>query len=144
MRITGWREDFNHQHRDLRMEKGVQYGDLLMYVDFNYVANVARLNAATLATLASALPWPKEIKVVTKNLDNNTTLTWQAGKSAPAGMECGVVPRAIASPMQEHARVERGHDGDAAWCRKDDVIIRVEMVDGARHGSVAVPPLPAR
>ena len=54
VRFTEWRANFDHQHQDVRIENGKQYGDLLKYVDFNYVANVARLNAATLATLASA------------------------------------------------------------------------------------------
>ena len=53
VRFTEWRENFDHQHQNVRVENGIQYGDLLQFVDFDYVANVARLNAATLATLAS-------------------------------------------------------------------------------------------
>ena len=52
VRITEWHENFNHQHQNVRVENGIQYGDLLQFVDFNYVANVARLNAATLADFA--------------------------------------------------------------------------------------------
>ena len=58
VRFTEWREDFNHQHQNVREENGVQYGDLLKYVDFDYVARVARLNAATMAVLADAPPAP--------------------------------------------------------------------------------------
>ena len=54
VRFTEWRENFNHQHQDVRTENGIQYGDLIEYDDFPYMANVARLNAAALATLASA------------------------------------------------------------------------------------------
>ncbi|HEX3472588.1 MAG TPA: M20/M25/M40 family metallo-hydrolase, partial [Silvibacterium sp.] len=54
VRFTEWREDFNHQHQNVRTENGVEYGDLLKFVDFDYVARVARLNAATMAVLASA------------------------------------------------------------------------------------------
>ena len=51
VRFTEYREDFHHQHENPRTEKGIEYGDLPKFVDFEYVANVARLNAATLATL---------------------------------------------------------------------------------------------
>ncbi len=52
IRFTEWRENFDHQHQKLRTENGIEYGDLLKFVDFNYVTNVARINAVTLATLA--------------------------------------------------------------------------------------------
>ena len=54
VRFTEFREDYNHQHQNVRTENGIEYGDLPKFVDFEYVAQVARLNAATLASLASA------------------------------------------------------------------------------------------
>jgi len=48
------RENFNHQHQTLRTENGIEFGDLPEVRDFDYVAKVARLNALTLAALASA------------------------------------------------------------------------------------------
>ena len=62
VRFTEWREDFNHQHQNVRVEDGIRYGDLLEFVDFNYVARVARLNAATMAELASAPPEPVNVQ----------------------------------------------------------------------------------
>ena len=53
VRFTEFRESFNHQHQNVRSENGIEYGDLPKFVNFDYVANVARLNAATLAALAS-------------------------------------------------------------------------------------------
>ncbi len=82
VRFTEWREDFNHQHQNVRMENGVEYGDLLKFVDFHYVARVARLNAATMATLAAAPPPPSNVQIVASNLDNNTTLRWTAARGA--------------------------------------------------------------
>jgi hypothetical protein len=52
VRFTEYREDFTRQHQDVRTENGINYGDTLDHVDFDYVANVARINAATLASLA--------------------------------------------------------------------------------------------
>ena len=49
VRFTEFREDFHHQHQNIRTENGIEYGDLAKFVDFDYVAHVARLNAATLA-----------------------------------------------------------------------------------------------
>ena len=145
VRFTEWREDFNHQHQTVRVENGVDYGDLLKYVDPHYVANVARLNAATLATLASAPPPPTDVKVVTKNLDNNTTLTWQPGTGAPAGTAYRIVWRAIANPSWEQAQtVTEPSNTVTLPISKDNVIFGVEAVDAAGHRSVAVPPLPAR
>ena len=144
VRFTEWREDFNHQHQDPRTESGVQYGDLLKYVDFRYVASVARLNAATLATLASAPPPPEQVKVVTRNLDNNTTLTWQAGQGAPTGAAYRVVWRPVASPDWQYARLVSSGTTVTLPVSKDNVIFGVESVDTAGHRSVAVPPLPAR
>ena len=83
VRITEWREDFNHQHQDVRIENGVQFGDLLQFVDFGYVAEVAKLNAATLATLAAAPCMPADFKIVATKLENGTTLSWKAPAGAP-------------------------------------------------------------
>ena len=52
VRFTEYRENYNHQHQNVRTENGIEYGDLPKFVDYDYVANVARLNAATLASLA--------------------------------------------------------------------------------------------
>ena len=60
VRFTEYRENYNHQHQNVRTENGVEYGDLPKFVDYDYVANVARLNAATLASLASAPAPPGE------------------------------------------------------------------------------------
>ena len=54
VRFTEYRENYNHQHQNVRTENGVEYGDLPKFVDYDYTANVARVNAATLASLASA------------------------------------------------------------------------------------------
>src|SRR6202000_217688 len=85
VRFTEWREDFNHQHQNVRTENGVEYGDLFKFVDFHNVPRVPGLNAATLATLAYAPPAPVNVRVVTKNLDNNTTLEWNGGQTAAQG-----------------------------------------------------------
>src|SRR6202046_3286027 len=78
VRFTELREDFHHQHQDVRTENGIEYGDVLKFVDFDYVANVARLNAATLAALAAAPAPPANVHLQAKDLENDSTLTWDA------------------------------------------------------------------
>lgn len=79
VRFTEPNEDFRHQHQNVRIENGIQYGDLPQFVDFDYVANVARVNAAALAVLASAPARPKNVTMTT-GLSNDTELKWDASK----------------------------------------------------------------
>ena len=92
VRFTEFREDYNHQHQNVRTENGIEYGDLPKFVNFEYVAHVARLNAATLASLASAPAPPANVKMLTKDLENDTTLTWDASTGRPLTRSSGVRP----------------------------------------------------
>jgi hypothetical protein len=58
IRFTERSEDYLHQHEDVRVDGGVQYGDLAEFVDFDYLANVARLNLAFVSEGAGAPPPP--------------------------------------------------------------------------------------
>ena len=78
VRFTEFRENYNHQHQNVRTENGIEYGDLPKFVDYDYTANVARLNAATLASLASAPAPPANVRLLTKELQNDSTLAWDA------------------------------------------------------------------
>jgi len=82
-RFTEPRENFNHEHRDVEVINGVQFGDLAEFVDFNYVARVARVNGAALWALATNPGTPKNLQIhVTPPAGfsgiNTTTLTWNA------------------------------------------------------------------
>src|SRR5918993_3598911 len=88
VRFTETNEDYRHQHQNVRIENGIQYGDLPEFVDFGYAANVARVNAAALATLALAPARPKGVGLVTARLTNDTDLKWESNKEADlAGYE---------------------------------------------------------
>jgi len=149
VRFTEWREDFNHQHQNVRVENGVQYGDLLKFVDFHYVARVARVNAATMATLAAAPPPPEKVEIVVSNLDNNTTLRWTAGEGAPVGTRYQAVWRPLAAPNWERFTASGIHPDGAQYTvtlpiSKDNAIFGVRAVDEAGHASLAVVPMPVR
>jgi len=78
LRFTEPNEDFNHQHQNIRKENGVMIGDLPEYDDFNYIAKVTRVNAAALASLSLAPAAPQKVQVRTAQLENDTSLLWQA------------------------------------------------------------------
>lgn len=80
VRFTEVNEEFRHQHQNVRVENGVQFGDLPEFVDFGYVANVARVNAASLAALAWAPSRPTGVTIVAQRLSNDTELRWDANK----------------------------------------------------------------
>jgi Zn-dependent M28 family amino/carboxypeptidase len=63
IRFTEAIENYTREHEDVRTENGVRYGDVLDAVDFTYLAQVARLNAITMAALAMAPPPPSEVKI---------------------------------------------------------------------------------
>ena len=63
VRVTEAVENYTRQHQDLRTQNGLAYGDVISGVDFPYLAQVTRLNAITLAALASAPAPPLDVKI---------------------------------------------------------------------------------
>ena len=101
-RFTEPRENFDHEHQNTQVVNGVQFGDLIQFVDFNYVARVAGVNAAALWSLATSPSTPKNVVIhvtAPPNLagTNLTTLTWNANPEPNlAGYE--IVSRETTSP----------------------------------------------
>jgi hypothetical protein len=143
VRFTEFREDFHHQHQNVRTENGVEFGDLPKFVDFEYVARVARLNAATLASLAAAPAPPANVHLLTKDLENESTLTWEA---SPGGRAAGyeVLWRDTTSPEWEHVQKVDSVLRTTLKLSKDNVIFAVRAVDAEGHRSLPVVPLPER
>jgi hypothetical protein len=141
VRFTEFREDFDHQHQTPRTENGIEYGDLVKYVDFEYVAHVARLNAATLASLASAPAAPANVKMATKNLDNDTILAWEPSSGASS---YEVVWRATNAADWEYVQTISKAGRATLPVSKDNVIFGVRAVDRAGHRSLPVLPTPER
>ncbi|MEP7316415.1 MAG: M28 family peptidase [Sphingomicrobium sp.] len=70
-------ENYDHQHQDLRTEKGVEYGDTVEKMDFSYLRKVTQLNVAALAAIASAPPPPEP--TVEGAVSTDTTVKWTRG-----------------------------------------------------------------
>ena len=143
VRFTEYREDYNHQHQNVRTANGIEYGDLPKFVNYDYIAAVARLNAATLASLASASAPPGKVRLLTKELENDSTLTWE---SSPGGRANSyeVLWRATTSPEWEHVEAEGNVLRATVPRSKDNVIFAVRAVDQEGHRSLPMVPLPER
>jgi hypothetical protein len=122
----------------------IEYGDFLKYVDFHYVANVARLNAASLATFASAPGEPTQVHVLTRALDNNTELTWSPPAGAPAGTTYEILMRPTTAPDWTSLQSAGTQTSIKLPISKDNTIFGVRSTDPAGHKSPAVYPLPTR
>jgi hypothetical protein len=143
VRFTEYREDYHHQHQNVRTENGIEYGDVPKFVDYDYVEHVARLNAGTLASLAAAPGPPVNVHLLAKELENDSTLTWEASAGGLAtGYE--VVWRATSSPEWEHAQNVGNVTRATMKLSKDNVIFGVRAVDQAGHRSLTVVPVPER
>ena len=153
VRFTEWRENFNHQHQNVRTEGGIEYGDLLKFDDFTFIANVARLNMATLATLAKSPGEPHNVRVVTTNLDNNTTLKWDPPTAFTGNVRYQILWRETAINDWQYSTDAAAFPAigkDAAVTAatlpvsKDNVFFGVRACDTNGHCSAAVTPVPER
>ncbi|NNE03522.1 MAG: M28 family peptidase [Eudoraea sp.] len=63
IRIMEAHENYTQQHQDIRVENGINYGDVLEHVNFEYAKKLTAVNAINLASLAWAPPAPKEVKI---------------------------------------------------------------------------------
>lgn len=104
VRVTEAAEHYHRQHQDLRTENGVVYGDTIDGVDFAYLARVTKLNAMTMASLASAPRPPREVKI-DGAVSANTTLTWTA---SPGAASYVVWWRETTSPVWQHSEFVAG------------------------------------
>ena len=142
VRFTEPNENWNHQHQDVRVENGIQYGDLPGFVDFPYVAQVARVNGAALAALALAPSTPADVQMEVRPYQVETTLRWKANPE-PDVAGYRVVWRATAAADWEHSR-DVGNVTTATLpdVLKDDYQFGVEAYDRDGNVSVAAYPKP--
>ena len=126
VRITEAHEDYTRQHQDLRTENGIHYGDTIDGVDFIYLAQVTRLNAITLAAMASA-PMPPKGVTIEGAVTPNTTVKWQA---VPGAARYRVWWRSTTEPQWQHSREVAG---DAT-----QVVLKNVVIDDGFFGVSAV------
>jgi len=144
VRFTEPVEDWRHQHQDVRVENGVQLGDLPEFVDFGYVAKVARVNGAALASLALGPSAPKGVELENLRLENDSTLRWTANPE-PDVAGYRILWRDTTSPTWQHSKdVGKVLRATIEGVSKDNVVFGVQAYNRDGHASVAVFPKPYR
>ncbi len=142
VRFTEMNENFDRQHQDVRNENGRDFGDLPDFADYSYIQKVCRMNLAVLANIAEAPAAPQNVGIVTTDLTNNTTLKWEAPKSAkPAGYY--VLMRETISPYWER-KIYVTETQITLPYSKDNYFFGLQAVDAEGHESAIVFPKPVR
>lgn len=147
VRLTEPNEAYTRQHQNVRQQDGVAFGDVPERVDFPYVARVARVNGAAIATLALAPPAPATASLVTERLESDTTVRWSAVAADDlAGYE--VVWRDTTEPRWQRSRFVPADQTSLSLpgLSKDDWHFGVRAIDRQGHRSpvtFSLPPAPA-
>jgi len=142
VRITEMNENYNHQHQDVRTEKGVVYGDLPEFMDFEYLRKNTAMNLANLANLAKSPSMPQEVKVEVRKLTNGTELSW---KAPVAGKPKGyyVVMRETTSAVWQKKFFTTATEISLPYT-KDNYFFGVQAVSEGGNEGLPVVPVPGR
>ncbi|MEL7020423.1 MAG: M28 family metallopeptidase [Bacteroidota bacterium] len=102
VRIMETHENYNRQHQNIRTENGIQYGDVITGVNFEYAAKLTAVNAITLASLADAPRAPTGV-MIGGVVQPSTRLMWDAVTSTDlAGYK--IYWRDTTAPQWQYAR----------------------------------------
>ena len=143
LRFTEPNEDFAHQHQNVRKEGAMAYGDVPEFVDFNYIAKVAQVNAAALASLALAPAAPQNVQVRTAKLENDTALLWQPN-TEPDLAGYRIVWRETTAAQWQGSQFVGNVTEARVRLSKDNYFFGVQAVDKDGNVSVASYPTPAK
>jgi hypothetical protein len=141
VRFVEAHENFTHQHQDVRIQNGTQYGDLPQYIDAAYLRRATQANVAALATLALGPPPPTGVELVLARLGYDSTLRWKRVADA-ASYE--IVWRSTDAPQWEYARNVGDVSEATLPVSKDDYILGIRSIDANGLRSPAVYPVAAR
>ncbi|MDQ3634280.1 MAG: M28 family metallopeptidase [Acidobacteriota bacterium] len=144
VRFTEPHEDYDHQHQNVGTREGKFYGDTPEYVDFEYIANVTKINIAALSSLALAPAKPDNVGIDTTRLTNDTDLKWDANKEDDlSGYE--IVWRETTSPYWTNSKfVGNVTKFTMEKMSKDNYFFGVRAVDKDGNKSPVVFPKPTK
>ncbi|WP_445382511.1 M28 family metallopeptidase [Robiginitalea sp. IMCC43444] len=137
VRIMEAHENYTQQHQDIRLEGGIQYGDLLRFVNFDYAAKLTAVNAISLASLAWAPQAPEEVEIG-GIVEPSARLRW---KAVPGAVKYKVYWRDTTSPTWDHFKVvEEGTEITLDGIVIDNYFFGVAAVGANGHESEVVFP----
>ena len=138
VRMSEMNENFLYQHENVRVENGIQYGDLPEFMDFEYLRKVAAVNLAAAATLSQSAGMPQEVKIDVRGLSNSSTLSWKAPiHGNPKGYY--VLMRETSSSMWEKKFYTEATQLKLPYS-KDNYFFAVQSV--SEHGTESLPVIP--
>ena len=146
-RFTEPNENYNHEAQNVRVVNGVQFGDLLQFVDFNYVAHVTRVVGSTLAALVNSPGTPKNVQQHTTPPpgfvgSNDVRLSWNANPE-PNVVGYEVVWRDTSDPNWTHTlRVGNVTSVTLTGMNPDNFYFGVRAIDSQGHLSPVAFPTP--
>lgn len=135
-------ENFDHQHQNVRIENGVEYGDLPKFLDYDYARKITCSNLATMSNLAWAPAAPVAVGIEVKDLTNSSTLEWKApvGKT-PYGYQ--ILIRETSAPQWQKAIFVKEKKATIPYS-KDNYFFAVQSVDVLGYTSLPVFPVVVR
>lgn len=141
VRFTEMNENYYHQHQDVRIENGIQHGDLPEFMDFEYLRKNTAMNLSNLANLAKSPSMPQEVRVETRRLTNFTNLTWNTPKT---GKVKGyyILMRETTSPVWQKKIFTTDTKMDLPYS-KDNYFFAVQTVSEDGNEGLPVIPVPA-
>ena len=142
VRITEMNENYTRQHQDVRVENGIQYGDLEAYIDYEYLRKNTGVNLANLANLSKAPAMPDSVKMEVKKLSNSTLLYWQAPKIGKVKGYYVLVRETTSAFWQR--KIFTTETEMRLPFSKDNYFFTVQTVNETGNESLPVVPLPGR
>lgn len=142
VRLTDYYENYDHQHQDIRTENNKKYGDLIEFMDFDYLRTNTAVNVAVLANLAKSPPRPQNVLMDVKDLSNSTKLSWEKPTSGKIkGYQ--VLYRETDHSVWTH-KIFTKENSYTVPLSKDNFIFAVQTVSTSGNESLPVIPQPSR
>ncbi|QDP85471.1 M20/M25/M40 family metallo-hydrolase [Chryseobacterium sp. SNU WT5] len=142
IRLTDYYENYDHQHQDIRTENNKKYGDLIEFMDFDYLKTNTAVNVAVLANLAKSTPQPENVLMDVKELSNSTKLSWDRPASGKV-KGYNVLYRETDQSVWTH-KIFTTETSYTVPLSKDNFIFAVQSVSVSENQSLPVIPKVSR
>ncbi len=142
VRLTEMNENFNHQHQDVRTENGIRYGDLVEFMDFEYLRKNTAVNLSVLSNLAKSPGPAQKVAIEVRQLTNSSSLKWQSPRTNDAAGYY-VLLRPTASSVWTKKIFTKELQMTLPYS-KDNYFFAVQAVSADGNESLPIVPVPGR
>lgn len=142
VRLTDYYENYDHQHQDIRTENNKEFGDLMKFMDFDYLKTNTAVNVAVLASIAKSTPQPINVLMDVKELSNSTKLNWEKPKTGKV-KGCHVLYRETDQSVWTH-KIFTTETSYTVPLSKDNFIFAVQSISATGNESLPVIPKVSR